>query len=52
MKLKKNLMSALGHRRHGLFNFKRLNCFQNQNNGKATHSFAPSPVIFKLQQEV
>ena len=26
--------------------------FQNQNNRKATHSFAPRPRIFKLQQEV
>ena len=32
---------------HGLFNF-----IQNKNNRKATHSFAPRPLIFKLQQEV
>ena len=31
---------------------KRHNFFQNKNNGKATHSFAPRPLIFKLQQEV
>ena len=31
---------------------KRHNCFQNQNNRKATHSFAPRPLIFKLQREV
>ena len=31
---------------------KRHNFFQNKNNGKATHSFAPRPPIFKLQQEV
>ena len=31
---------------------KRQNFFQNQNNRKATHSFAPRPLIFKLQQEV
>ena len=28
------------------------NYFQNENNRKATHSFAPRPLIFKLQQEV
>ena len=31
---------------------KRHNYFQNQNNKKATHSFAPRPLIFKLQQKV
>ena len=31
---------------------KRRNFFQNENNRKATHSFAPRPLIFKLQQEV
>ena len=31
---------------------KRHNSFQNLNNRKATHSFAPRPLIFKLQQEV
>ena len=31
---------------------KRHNSFQNQNNRKATHSFAPTRLIFKLQQEV
>ena len=32
-----------------------LNChnsFQNEKNRKATHSFAPRPMIFKLQKEV
>ena len=28
------------------------NYFQNENNRKATHSFAPRPLIFRLQQEV
>ena len=37
---------------HGLFDFKRHNSFQNQNNIKATHSFAPRLLIFKLQQKV
>ena len=31
---------------------KRHNFFQNQNNGKTKQSFAPKPLIFKLQQEV
>ena len=31
---------------------KRHNSFQNQNNEKSTHNFAPRPLIFKLQQEV
>ena len=31
---------------------KRHNTFQNKNNGKAPHSFAPRPLIFKLKQEV
>ena len=31
---------------------KRRNCFQNKNKRKATHSFAPRPLTFKLQQEV
>ena len=30
---------------------KRHDFFQNQNNRKATHTFAPKPLIFKLQQE-
>ena len=34
------------------FTLKRHNSFQNQNNGKATHNFAPRRLIFKLQQEV
>ena len=33
-------------------NLKRHKSFQNQNNRKATHSFAPRRLIFKLQQEV
>ena len=32
--------------------FKLHNSFQNQNNRKATHSFAPRSLIFKLQQEI
>ena len=28
------------------------NSFQNKDNEKATHSFAPRPLIFKLQQEL
>ena len=31
---------------------KRHNSFQNENNIKATPSFAPTPLTFKLQQEV
>ena len=31
---------------------KRHNSFQNENNRKATHSFVPIPLLFKLQQEV
>ena len=31
---------------------KQHSSFQNQNNRKATHSFAPRPLIFKLQKEV
>ena len=31
---------------------KRHNFFQNQNNTKATHCFAPRLLVFKLQQEV
>ena len=30
----------------------KRNSFQNKNNRKATHSFAPTPLIFKLQQKV
>ena len=30
---------------------KRDNFFQNKNNRKATHSFAPELLIFKFQQE-
>ena len=33
-------------------NLKRHNSFSNKNNRKPTHSFAPRPMIFKLQQEV
>ena len=31
---------------------KRRNSFQNKNNRKATHSFAPRNLIFNLQHEV
>ena len=31
---------------------KRHNFFQIENNKKATHSFAPRPLIFKVEQEV
>ena len=32
---------------------KQNNSFQNYNNGKTTHSFAPRPpIFFKLQQEI
>ena len=31
---------------------KRHNFFQIENNEKATHSFAPRPLIFKVEQEV
>ena len=34
---------------HGLLDLKRHNSFQNQNNRKATHRFAPRLLIFKLQ---
>ena len=37
---------------HGLFDFKGHNSFQLKKNRKATHSFAPRPLIFKLQPEV
>ena len=33
-------------------NLKRHSSFQNQNDRKASHSFAPRPLIFKLQQEI
>ena len=33
-------------------NLKRRNSFQNKNNRKATHSFAVSPLISKMQPEV
>ena len=31
---------------------KRHNSFQNKNNRKTAHNFAPRPLIFKFQQEV
>ena len=31
---------------------KRHNSIQNENNRKVIHSFAPRPLIFKLQREV
>ena len=36
----------------GSLALKRYDSFQNQNNRKATHGFAPRRLIFKLQQEV
>ena len=36
----------------GSLTLKCHNFFQNQNNRKATHSFAPRPQIYKLQQQV
>ena len=36
----------------GSLTLKRHNYFQNQNNRKATHNFAPRPPTFKLQQEI
>ena len=36
----------------GSLTLKRHNSFQNEINRKVTHSFAPRPLIFKLQQEV
>ena len=36
----------------GSLALKRHNSFQNLNNRKATHSFVPRSLIFKLQQEV
>ena len=38
----------LFNKMHGPFDFKRHNSFHR----KATHSFSPRPLIFKLQQEV
>ena len=35
-----------------LLTLKGHKSFQNQNGEKPTHSFAPRPLIFKLQQEV
>ena len=37
---------------HGLFDFKPHNSFQNYNNRRNAHSFAPRSLIFKLQKEV
>ena len=31
---------------------RRHNLFENKNNRKATHSLAPRPLIFNLQQDV
>ena len=36
----------------GSLTLKRHNSFKNRNNRKATHSFAPRPLIFKLQQKL
>ena len=35
---------------HGFFELKKVNSFENSNNRKVTHCFAPRPLIFKLQQ--
>ena len=35
----------------GSLTLKRHNCFQSKNYKKATQSFAPRPLIFKLQQK-
>ena len=35
----------------GALALKHHNSYQNQNNRKATHSFAVKPLMFKLQQE-
>ena len=35
-----------------LLTLKRHNSPQNENNRKATHNFAPRPLIFKFQQEL
>ena len=40
------------NKNHGLLTLKSRNFFQNENNRKATHSFAPRSLIFKLQQDV
>ena len=45
----------LFNKMHGFFDFKRSQFLYNfffSNNRKATHGFAPRPLIFKLQQEV
>ena len=34
------------------FTLKRHNSFQNENERKATHNFAPRSLTFKLEQEV
>ena len=42
----------LFNKKDGLFYLKRHNSFQNKNNRRATHGFAPRLLIFKLQHEV
>ena len=47
----------LFNKKHGLFDFKRHNSFQNKNNRKATQSFIPSDFLdlwffLNLQQEL
>ena len=43
----------LFNKKHGLFDFKTSKFFSKyKNNGKATHSFAPRLLSFKLQQKV
>ena len=40
------------HQKARTLTLKRHNSFHHKSNGKATHSFAPRLLIFKLQQEV
>ena len=40
------------NKKHGSLSVTRHNSFQNKNNAKGAHSFAPTPLIFMLQQEV
>ena len=43
---------SLFNKKHGLLTLKRHNSFQNWSNRKATYSFVPRPLIFKLQRKV
>ena len=42
----------LFNKKHGLLTLKCHNSFQNKNDIKATHTFVPRPLTFKLQQVV